>query len=116
MSFWKRKSNGDARTLFERAASARVEEVNSDFTTLLLLAIELLKHGAPAVDLHLWGLRVRIVDDAWSIGPIPAKASIDHMKMLRDSLEQTYQPPTNGDGGQSDDTDTPEARITSENP
>jgi hypothetical protein len=116
MSFWKKKGNGEAAAMFKRAAGSPEPAEKDNFTTLLLLSIELLKHGAPAVDIHLWGLRVRVVEDSWSVGPIPAKAAMDHLRMLRESLEQVKQPPTIGDGGPSDEADTPEARITSENP
>ena len=54
-------------------ATAPTEPVGN-FSAALVLTIELLKRGAPVVDLHEWGLRIRMVGEDWSIGTIPAHA------------------------------------------
>lgn len=79
-----------------------------DFTTTLLVALEMLKRGAAVVDIHPWGLRLRDpggVRDAWSVGLIPQRAVAEyHDSLLRppappESQEPEPQSPTNIDEG-----------------
>jgi hypothetical protein len=59
--------------------------VQPDFNTCLLLGIELLKHGAKAVDMHPWGLRLRAPSktlETWSVGLIPQSAQDNYARSL----------------------------------
>jgi hypothetical protein len=72
--------------------------VETDFTLLLLLTIELLKKGAPMVDVHHWGLRIRVLDGSWSVGPIPADVRIEHSRMLLAGIVNSNTTPIDGEG------------------
>jgi hypothetical protein len=56
-----------------------------DFTTCLILSLEMLKRGARSVDMHPWGLRLRkpVNDsDTWSVGLIPQVAQEEYARSL----------------------------------
>jgi hypothetical protein len=70
---------------------------------LLLLAIELLKKGAPMVDIHHWGLRIRVLEGSWSVGPIPVDVATEHSRMLLAGLVNSNTTPIDGEGGSDGD-------------
>jgi hypothetical protein len=72
--------------------------IETNFTTLMILAIELLKKGAPMVDMHHWGLRIRVLDGSWSVGPIPADVAIEHYQMQLAGLVNSNTTPIDGEG------------------
>ena len=74
-----------------------------DFNTCLILAIEMLKRGAPSVDMHPWGLRLRAPTETlqtWSVGLIPQNAQNEYAaSLLNEPPSVPSDPPTDGDEG-----------------
>lgn len=62
-----------------------------NFSAALVLTIELLKRGAPVVDMHRWGLRVRKFGEDWSISTIPQYARGAHADLEFDELVKFKQ-------------------------
>jgi hypothetical protein len=73
----------------------------SSFSGTLVAAIELLKHGAPVVDMHEFGLRLRRAGKNWAIYAIPAHATEAHASLeLAEQVQDMENPPIDGEEGQ----------------
>ena len=55
-----------------------------DFTTCLVLAIELLKKGVSVIDMHPWGLRLQspVHGKTWTVGAIPEYLRMEYRASL----------------------------------
>jgi hypothetical protein len=68
-----------------------------DFSSCLVLAIELLKRDAPSVDLVHLGVRLRKHGRAMEIGPIPQSVIDSHAEMFAAAAPQIQDdPPIDG--------------------
>ncbi len=84
----KRKSNGSAEGM--------TLNVQPDFNTCLILAIEMLKRGVVTVDMHPWGLRLRAPaasGGVWSVGMIPQAAQDEYAESLFGTPAPVAVPP-----------------------
>ena len=80
-----------------------------NFSAALVLTIELLKRGAPVVDLHEWGLRVRKVGEDWSIGTIPVGAIQDYANRELDAFLSHEENSNESAGGLTEVGPAPES-------
>jgi hypothetical protein len=65
-----------------------------DFTTTVLLVLEMLKRGAGVVDIHHMGIRLRdhgSERDAWSVGLIPQHAAAEYAESLMNPLRHAAE-------------------------
>jgi hypothetical protein len=83
----------------------------SSFSGTLVAAIELLKHGAPIVDMHEFGIRLRRAGKTWAVYPIPAHATQAHAEIEFDDQMAAKPAPIDGAEGRNDQTEGAPAEV-----
>ena len=128
---WKQKGNGAAeanedagtnlRLLVDHLVKFRLaergkgmEDVSERYKAALVCALELLKGGAPSVDMHPWGIRVLKLHGDWAIIEIPESARTKYGEMLlREESLNAPAPPIDGEEDSIEPDEPTGVRVTS---